>query len=223
MSCRTDPSGSVGRVLVLHLGHDDGSRVRRHGVARDLGRSPPARARVVRPSRSSAMAMMADEPAGRLSPMALRSSSLNPLSLTLPQIAPAPPPTIAEPDDAGWEDQADDAARDGAALGPLLAAGVGGLLELHLVICWCARSRRRRSDRSRRRAPPTGSPSAKRRPPFSVPKAATKISTVAAAHRCLLSFEDRLRGQRTASQLRRRNQIATFWIGAGIAPIDLNM
>ena len=37
-------------------------------------------------------------------------------------------------DDAGREDQAHDAAGDGAALGPLLAAGIGGLLELDLAV-----------------------------------------------------------------------------------------
>src|SRR5438067_365959 len=37
-------------------------------------------------------------------------------------------------DDGGRKDQADDAARDRTALGPLLATGIGGFLELDLVI-----------------------------------------------------------------------------------------
>ena len=46
--------------------------------------------------RSSATAMIADEPGGRLLPISFRSSSLKPLSRILPHTPPAPPPTTAE-------------------------------------------------------------------------------------------------------------------------------
>src|SRR5436190_14365584 len=47
-------------------------------------------------TRSSAIAMIADVPGGRLVPMYFRSSSLKPLSRTFPHTPPAPAPTAAE-------------------------------------------------------------------------------------------------------------------------------
>ena len=99
--------------------------------------------------RSSAMAMMADVPGGRLSPISLRSSSLKPLSRTLPQIPPAPPPTAAETMMLGGKINP----TTPPAMAPRLAhfLPLGSAVSSNLTLPRrCARSRQHRSDRSRR-------------------------------------------------------------------------
>src|SRR3974377_2209282 len=85
-------------------------------------------------TRSSASAMIADVPGSMLSPISLSCSSVKPLSRTLPQIAPAPPPTRGRGEDGRWEQQAHNAAGDRSPRPPRLRSWVGGLLEVHLAL-----------------------------------------------------------------------------------------